>query len=606
MIRRAQWMECLLLAGVLVLAAWLRWTGLAWDSGYLFHPDERQIVLVVSKLQLPANLLEFFSPDSPLNPKFFAYGSLPLYLLRVLMPFAPPTHIVGPWADDQLARWVLFGRWLSGVFDLGTLVVTYALGRRVYGGRVGLLAAACAAFSVLHIQLAHFYAVDTPLTFFTVATMYAALRVAEAQNARVPKKWLALGGILLGLALASKVTALPLLAPLAYASYRASKAPAWKFSRARVMEIWRAVRRPLLTMLGAAGVVFVVTQPYALLDWYTFGRDVMREALVARGWLDYPYTRQFNGTWPVVYQIAQSSLWGMGLPLGIFAWGGGTLCVYQWRKTRAWRDALLVSFALLYFFTIAFQLAKYLRYMLPLLPVLYIMAAGAWQRLLEKRLGRTPLVFAFLSFALVVLSFLYSFAFIQIYTREHTWLVASRWIYQNIPVGKTLAVEEWDDALPVLMQLADGTRRGSEYRQIVLHMYDDDTDAKRLALADALQQADVVVLASQRLYGSIGRNATRYPLMNRYYEKLFDGELGFAPVMTTRSDMNLFGLTIRDDPFANLPFDASRVRALLSPNASVWNWGFADESFSVYDHPQPIVFEKVRALRADEIAKLLQ
>jgi hypothetical protein len=606
MIRREQWMEFVLLAVTLVLAAWLRWTGLAWDSGYLFHPDERQIVLVVSKLELPANLLEFFSPDSPLNPKFFAYGSFPLYLLRVLMPFAPPTHIVGPWADDQLARWVLFGRWLSGLFDLGTLVVTYALGRRLYGGRVGLIAAACVAFSVLHIQLAHFYAVDTPLTFFTVATIYAALRAAEAQNARVPKKWLALGGILFGLALATKVTALPLLAPLAYASYRATNAPPWKFSRTRVLEIWRAARRPLLEMVGIALLVFVVTQPYALIDWYTFGRDVIREALVARGWLDYPYTRQFHGTLPVVYQIAQSSIWGMGLPLGISAWGGGARFVYQWWKMRAWRDALLVSFALIYFFTIAFQLAKYLRYVLPLLPILYIMAACAWLRLWEKRFMRARLVFALCSFSLLVVSFLFSLAFIQIYAREHTWLAASRWMYQNIPAGETLAVEEWDDALPVLMQLADGTRRGSEYRQIVLRVYDDDTDAKRLALADALAQADVVILASQRLYGSIGRNPTRYPLMNRYYEKLFSGELGFAPAMTTRSDMNLFGMTICDDPFAGLAFDVSRVRALLPPNACVWNWGFADESFSVYDHPQPIVFEKVRAWRADEIAKLLQ
>lgn len=604
--------ELLALFVILVGAAAFRWTGLAWDNGYLFHPDERQIVLVISNLQLPQSLSEFFSPDSPLNPKFFAYGSLPIYLLRALLPFAPPTHIVGPWSDDQLARWVLFGRWLSGLFDLGTIALTFGLGRRAYTARVGLFAAACVALTILHIQLAHFYAVDTLLTFFTMATLYAALCIVKntipAQNSTntISKKWLVLSGICFGLALATKITALPLAVPLFYACYRAawnpaSNVPTLKFSRARVLEIWRAMRRPFLQVVGIALLTFVLTQPYALLDWYTFGRDAIRETLVARGWLDYPYTRQFVGTLPVVYQVTQSAVWGMGLPLGIFAWGGGALFVWQWWKTRAWRDTLLLSFALLYFLTIAFQHAKYLRYLLPILPVLYILAAVAWARVLRNQRALAYV----LGFIVLGASFLYALAFMQIYTREHPWLVASRWMYQNIPAGKTATVEQWDDALPVQLEVAGQKHFGSEYAQIILPMYDDDTDAKRALLAQALAQADVVVLASPRLYGSIGRNPARYPLTNRYYEKLFDGALGFEPVMTTRNDANVLGISICDDPFAGLPFDASRVRALWL-DACDWNWGFADESFYVYDHPQPIVFEKTRVLNAAEIEKLLQ
>lgn len=610
MIRRTRLAEFVALAALLSVAAWFRWSGLAWDSGYLFHPDERQILLVISNLRLPASIPEFFSPDSPLNPKFFAYGSLPIYLLRALLPFAPPTDLTGPWADDQFTRWVLLGRWLSGLFDLGVIVLTYALGRRVYDARIGLIAAACVALSVLHVQLAHFYAVDTLLTFFTVGTLYAAFRVAEGAI-----KWKIACGILFGLALATKMTALPLIVTIGYACYRATAAPPFKFSRARLLDIWRAVRRPFLEIFGIALLVFVVTQPYALLDGYTFGRDVGREMFVARGWLDYPYTRQFNGTLPVVYQVWQSAVWGMGLPLGIFAWGGGALFLVQWWKTRAWRDTFLLTFALIYFLTVAFQYAKYPRYLLPLLPVLYILAACAWRRIFEKRFSRALLAFSLLAFSLLALSFLYSLAFTQIYTREHPWLVASRWIFENIPAGKTLTVEQWDDALPVLVQFPGGARRGSEYKQIALPMYDDDTDAKRRALADALSQADAVILASQRLYGSIARNPTRYPLTNRYYEKLFNGELGFEPAFTTRNDPNLFGITLRDNPFADLTFDpstrsgqaVSRVTVRLPTSGMfVWNWGFADESFSVYDHPQPMVFQKARALSAEEIEKILQ
>ncbi len=601
MLRRSLRLEWFALGALLVLAAYLRWTGLAWDDGYLFHPDERQIALIVSTLHVPNTLAEFFSPDSSLNPKFFAYGSLPIYLLRALLPFAPPTQIVGPWADDQLARWVLLGRWLSGLFDLGTIVLTFLLGRRAYNARVGLFAAAGVTLTVLHIQLAHFYAVDTLLTFFVMATLYAAFRLAETANARGARKWLALCGIFFGLALATKITALPLLAPILYACYRATNAPPWRFSRARFLEIARAVGLPFLQIGGLAVLVLVATQPYALLDWYAFGRDVIRETFVARGWLDYPYTRQFAGTLPIVYQVTQGSIWGMGLPLGIFAWGGAALFVGQWRRTRAWRDTLLLSFALLYFLTIAFQYAKYLRYLLPLLPVLYTIAARAWARVLQKR---RALAYA-LGTVVLVATTLYAFAFTQIYAREHPWLVASRWMYENIPAGKTLTVEEWDDALPVQLSVDGAKRFGSEYAQLVLPMYDDDSDAKRAALADALARADFVVLASQRAYGSVARNPARYPLSARYYEKLFDGQLGFEPVMTARRDPHLFGISLCDDPFAGLPFAAARVRALL-PEECTWNWGFADESFSVYDHPQPILFQKTRALSAAEIEKLLQ
>lgn len=603
--------EWLGLALLLLVAASLRWTGLAWDSGYLFHPDERQILLVVSNLQLPATPLEFFSPDSPLNPEFFAYGSLPIFLLRAWIPFAPPTNIIGPWADDQLARWVLFGRWLSGLFDLGTIVLTFLLGRRVYAARIGLVAAGWVAVTVLHIQLAHFYAVDTVLTFFCIATLYASFRIAEyslsekKSGIKFSKKWIGLCGICFGLALATKITALPLLAPIIYACARAAGAPTLKFSRARLAEIWRALRRPLLQVIGIALLTFIVTQPYALLDWYTFGRDVVRETFVARGWLDYPYTRQFVGTLSVIYQVTQSSIWGLGLPLGIFAWGGGAIFLWQWWKTRAWRDTFLLSFALLYFFTIAFQQAKYLRYLLPLLPILYLIAACAWWRVIEKRFARPKLAFALVALSLFGITFLYALAFTQIYTREHSWLVASRWMYQNIPAGKTITVEEWDDALPMQSELNGIKHFGSEYNQLVLRMYEYESDEKRAALAHALAQADYVVLASQRLYGSIARNPTRYPMPLRYYEKLFNGELGFEPIFTTRNDANLFDISICDDPFAGMSFDVSRVRALLQ-NKCDWNWGFADESFSVYDHPQPIIFQKARALRAEEIEKLLQ
>ncbi len=93
--------------------------------------------MVASDLRLPANPLEFFSTESPLNPKFFAYGSFPIYLLRWLSAFAPPVSMNVPWREDLVAM-ALLGRALSALFDLGTIAMTFLLARRLYDATVGL------------------------------------------------------------------------------------------------------------------------------------------------------------------------------------------------------------------------------------------------------------------------------------------------------------------------------------------------------------------------------------------------------------------------------------------------------------------------------------
>src|SRR5258707_13701688 len=98
--------------GLLALA--LRLYGLNWDQGNNFHPDERQILFHVTTLGWPTSLAQFVNAQaSPLNPHFFAYGSLPLYLLagigNVLL------HYVHP--QNTFVYLTLLGRVLNAIFD---------------------------------------------------------------------------------------------------------------------------------------------------------------------------------------------------------------------------------------------------------------------------------------------------------------------------------------------------------------------------------------------------------------------------------------------------------------------------------------------------------
>ncbi len=615
---------CLALATILLIAACLRFYGLVWDGGYLFHPDERKILLVASELRLPSNVLEFFSTESPLNPKFFAYGSFPIYLLRLLSVFAPKPALSVPWREDFVGM-MLVGRALSALFDLGTIVLTFLLARRLYDATTGLLAAACLALTVLHIQLAHFYAVDTLLTMLVVATMYFAARFAQTRARRDAFAM----GVAFGLAMATKVSALPLVVPIVVAIVRANADtetrgqgdkekivhPVSLSPHLLVSRIWQNIwntRHELIRILTVALATFVVTQPYALLDPLRYLGQVGTESLVARGWLDYPYTRQYADTLPYVYPIAQSSVWGTGLPLGMFAWLGSALFAWRWWRTREWRDGLILAWALVYFAIVGGQYAKHLRYLLPLLPFLFVMAASNFRfqisdcRFYALRITHYALRIAYyvlrIAYSVIlVATFVYALAFVSIYTREHPWLTISRWMYANIPARATIAVEHWDDVLPVPMRFGDVARAPGDYTLLTLPMYDADDATKLETMLNVLHDADYIVLATQRLAVPITRLAARYPLSSRYYRALFDGQLGFELVASATNGIALDGVVIADERFDGL------APPLFTPSdALVWNWGYADESFTVYDHPLPLVFKKTRALSRDELrARLL-
>ena len=142
----------------LCIAIGLRFYGLSWDTGYTYtpHPDERAILMRVSDLSFPAlndiSLL-FNAGESPWNPRWFPYGSFPLYLLKSLQIASSVTPL------SELIDLRIAGRILSTLADVGTVVMIFLLGLQIYGRREGLLSALLVSLAVLHIQLSHFYMV---------------------------------------------------------------------------------------------------------------------------------------------------------------------------------------------------------------------------------------------------------------------------------------------------------------------------------------------------------------------------------------------------------------------------------------------------------------
>jgi hypothetical protein len=580
---RSPWLP---LVAILVAGAALRLYGLNWDAGQWLHPDERQIYFVAVDLRWPESLAQALSADSPLNPGFFAYGSLPIYLLRLaaglLAPLWPAPAAIQ--ADDMH----LVGRLLAAFFDLGTVYLAYGLARRLAaahepgpaGAPAGLLAAAFVALAVVHVQAAHFYTADVLLTFLAVLALNLACDVARGAGAG---RQVALG-VVVGLALATKVAGAPLLllVPLAYYLRSGTLDPRPDRLHPNGPGPRRYPLPGVLLVLLLCALTFLLAQPYALLDWRTFLADTLREAQIAWGRLDVPYTRQYAGTVPYLYPAWQVALWGLGLPLGLAGWAALAGLLLRWLRRGGPAGTLVLAWAGPYFLISGMFYAKPLRYALPVVPVLCALAASALLRPGHRRAARMG------GWALAAASLSYALVFVQVYTGPHPWIAASEWIYGHVPAGSSLVVEDWDTALPLPVDVDGQPRRIEEYRVRVLPVYDEPDDAaKARALADDLAQADYIIIASRRAYGALPRLPDRYPLMARYYPRLFAGDLGFG----------LAGEFVRGPAWLN-----PRVPPL--PGAAP-RWLLPDESLVVYDHPRAMVWRNEEHLPPQELLRRL-
>jgi YYY domain-containing protein len=625
-----------MLALILLVGAFFRFHGLNWDADQHLHPDERFLTMVETAIRLPHSVGEYFdSAKSPLNPYnngfgFFVYGTFPIFLVKVI------GELVHQTGYGQIH---LVGRALSGLFDLATVWLIFLIGRRLYGDRVGLLAAALLSLTVLDIQHSHFLVVDTFANFFVVVCLYFCLNIVERARTR-DFVW---AGVALGLGVASKISIYPLAGVIAlaallhvlrewesangrmgesanerisesanhaprstlYASRFTHHAPRTTHHASRFTQHALLQRTALLLILAAivSLITFRIFQPYAFKgpgffdvrpadQWLANMQEV--HALVT-GNRDYPPGHQWTNRTPLWFPWKNMVLWGMGLPLGLAAWAGWAFIGWElWRRRRSWlKDMPLVAPVLVpwvwvtvFFLYQGSQWVKSLRYLLPTYPFLALFAAYLLVRISEWGNQRyatrnTHHVSRFTLHApwIIVLvgTLLWATAFTAIYRRPHSRITASRWMFAHVPVGSTIANEHWDDPLPLRIDGKDPF--GNMYKGELLTWYDEDTPEKLNKMVDLLDQADYIVLSSNRLYGSIPRLPMRYPMTTRYYRLLFAEKLGFKHVAEITSYPTIFGIQIPDQS--------------------------SEEAFTVYDHPKVDIFEKTPDFDREKLRHLL-
>ncbi|GIV84493.1 MAG: hypothetical protein KatS3mg052_1500 [Candidatus Roseilinea sp.] len=526
---------------ILVVAAALRFYDLNWDQSQYNHPDERHVTNVISALQMPSSLGEYLDPaQSPLNPynnrQSWVYGTLPLFGGRALAEFldqgcAPVNAalpallgrlLFGAAAADCSRGFFtgyehirLVGRLLSMLADTLTVLIVYLTGRRLFGWRVGLLAAAFSALAVLQIQHSKFFVVESTLTMFVAACLYFCARLATIQinsRRRAYALWVnaALAGLCSGLAVASKISAWPTAALTVVAVAVA------------MMRDRRATGPAALTAFAAvviAGLTafagFRMTQPYGFVgnsevEWAytiracgtltdpeqfqicqqtppmpeTLARLVERipaflrpiiapsarwiaelqfAAAQSSGAADPPWGWQWANRAPILFPLTNIVFYGLGVPLGVTAVIGAFYLLSRLLRGRR-RYAYLVPVLWIFGFFLyqGTQFVKSLRYQLPIYPMLCIAAAAVllalwrrWRPLESGSRGLMPRLPAVLIAVVLAGALTWALAFMRIYDGELTRTEASRWIYAHVPTALTLSGDAAGQTRQVQLPIKD-------------------------------------------------------------------------------------------------------------------------------------------------------
>jgi 4-amino-4-deoxy-L-arabinose transferase-like glycosyltransferase len=365
------------LAAVLVGGLSLRLWGIGQGLPYSYNTDEA----------------DHFVPHAAamsgfhLNPHYFANPPAFTYLLHLLfaLSYGGKTGVEHALAVHPGGVYTL-ARAAAAVLGTAALWLLYATGARLFGRGVGLLAAAIEAVAFLPVFYAHLALNDVP----TLAPLTLSLLGSAGVLRKGRTRDYLLAGVGLGLACASKYTAGIVILPFA-------AAVAARFLDGGAGAGRRALAATALT--GAAALLaFLIANPYAVLDYQGFHRELVHQSTLsaeAQGKLGAPRHGGFAYylwalTWGLGWLPALAAVGG-----ALTVWGvgrtGGQAPARGARQRRGAREPaegrrpasgdgvrlgwLLVPAPLLFLAFMGLQGRYFGRWLLPIFPILCLLAA---------------------------------------------------------------------------------------------------------------------------------------------------------------------------------------------------------------------------------------
>ncbi len=603
-----------ILLAIIITAAWLRFYNLDWSKGVVWHPDERNMAVAVEQLRLPNDLrylpvcylglLGRIQSSTPLaggskgrlkpqenmecnfNPKFFAYGGFPLYLSFVTGILYKSINTFTFVKSLNFLEATIFLRIISAAASVLSVFLSYLLARSFFNQTLSVLVTILVAFTPGLIQAAHFGTTESLISLLLLSTTLGCLRY---YHCRKDIFW-ALTTISVGLALATKISSIVII------SVPLTTAFALIFLEKDVSLHKRiyicSVR--IIFLLFYSSLIFLLASPYNFLSFRDFRSSMDYEGPLALGTLAVFYTRQFINTQPLLFHLEKILPYTVGPHLSIFGLLGLIVVIPYAVAKRSFKTLILPLSFLSFFLPNSLIFAKWTRFISPTFPYfallsVFLLSIFYPKRHLDKNglatLGRThQATFSLLLLLITTLSIADGLAFFSIYTREDVRYTASRWIYKNIP-AKSFVLSETANVSDIPILPGNKWPENYQLNPVSFNFYElDQNQSIQKLLVEDLQKSDFIFIPSRRVFKNHLRLKDKYPILSRYYENLFNGNLGFHKVAE----------------FSSYPSLNAGGTVVALPDEE------AEETFTVFDHPVVRIFKKNLPLKTEDYRKLLE
>ena len=364
---------------------------------------------------------EGLDPGYYQNPPLFT--ELVHVLLRVMYgPLRavfelPAGNVVDEFDRDPTEIWIA-ARTVAALLCMLGVAAAYWVGRRLWGTREGLVAAAILAFSFLAVAYSRVAVTDAGALAGVALALYGCVRVAEEGRRRDAL----VAGAAIGLALSFKYTTGLLLVPLAIAA----------LARARAEGPGRAALAFAAGALAAAAV-FAALNPVLLLNLSELRADVRGQAEITA---DVPKPGQEGGG--LSYYL-DSLGWGLGWAAALAAVAGAAL---EAGRNRV-RALVLAAFPLALFVYLSLQARYFGRWLLPAYPALALLAGVALVRASElmRRRGARAAALAALTLVAVAQPLAAGARSAAVLGRDDTRELLRDFLVREFPPELRLAVE---------------------------------------------------------------------------------------------------------------------------------------------------------------------
>ncbi len=526
----------ILVFGILI---YTRFVNLGWGLPYPIHPDERNMATAVQQLHCEFSIRQLADQISNcLNPHFFAYGQFPLYFGYGGVLFIK--FLAGRLGTSISFQEAVFSlRMISAVASIITAFIFYKvllllLPKKVINYKLQVISFLVLIFSPVLIQFAHFGTTETLLILFYSLIMYFSLLFLQKKLNPIP--YTLFTSLFCGLALATKISsAIYLITPFIVIFDRIKK----KFS----------VQTGLFLLLTF--IFFILFSPHTIISFKEFIASMQYESGLALGQPEVFYTRQFDHTVPIIFQITKIFPYSLGWP--VFILGILGMLISSWKKKEF--NLLRLSFFLT-FLPNAFMYAKWTRFIAPAFPLMIIFSILFLSKIQISR---------FVLYIIAFIMLIPGIAYLSVYQNKDVRFQATDWIYKNINRGARILSET--------ANVVDVPLENNRYGLISFNFYDLDAD-KHLQedLENLIPSAGYIIVPSRRIFKNHPQE--KYPLLNKYYRSLFSGTLGFKRIAEFTS-------------YPQLKFQIFNFKFKMDfPDED------AEETWTVFDHPVIRIYKK--------------